>query len=1774
MADTGHDGSLQFDTGMDTSGFEAGSDKLLQSIQTLIDTVKTMGDSMQKSFSEMTPILQNLANTTGQIYAAMSSGAQQATEQQQAATAATQQQAQASQQAARAAQQQAQAQTQSGQAAQQAAQAAVVSQTELSQMFKAPQKDARQLESTMSKLDATVEKGFTSGAGVLKFVSDLQKAGVEVETLRKELDEIGNQTVKTEQYAGLEKTWESAVNQAEKYRAKLKELDELGVKHNNSRWLTTSKQLEAATAKAEEYRAALDSLEASGAAYTTVSNTTGEWQQLNALLQEAETKLAQHRDLIGAEEIEQAKLNARIAETNYLQNRGTEEEAAALQRLLEAREQLNELAAQVAGKSTAPPEEEELRTIEKMEAELQALIEKRDEMKASGNTYSAEYEETKAQIREIRKELEQTNPRIVEIYQNLQQWKAELKELEARGFGPGYAQYDDLAGRIRDANAEIKEYNASAAQTVSAGDVFGKIATGAKNAGSALLSFSQSYVSTATQALGRLGSAAAGAVKQLMKIQLMTFKGVFDGIAKGAKAAVGKIRELATRAKKATPNVNALAKALTSFKRMLVSRFKRMFISYVVTEIKNAFSALVKFSSDFDQAISGIRNTTSELAGNIAASLEDLINAIAPVIQSFISGISTAVTYLSALFGMLGGKKTITVAKKQTASYADSLRDTADAAKEAEGSLASFDTLTTIDDGSDSKAGADAAANDGSDRFEEVPIDSILPEDVQDWFGKIKIAFDTQDWEGIGDLLADKVNEWIDKLKKLLEGDELKKKAEELARALADLINGFVKGVHWRDLGQVLAEGLNLLLNTLNEFLEKLDTGAWGRAAADLINGFIEKFDWSLLGETLGNFCNRIIDFFWEFLTGTNWVQLGEGFATSVNTFLHTVEWEKLGMTVGAGLNAIVNTVYGFVHNTEWETLGGAFAAAFNGLFNQINWGMIGTTFAEGLNGIVDAVDTFVSLTDWTVLGQGFADMLIKAIEETDFADIGRTLAHTINAAITTYATFEEEMGPWFTVFGQKLANGINTAIATIDWAGLGKTLSMHFLTDAISGFLQDLNYSGIGESIGTTFDSWFNNVDWDAISFSISTGVNGILDIIDGFLEKTHWDEYGTELANQINQVFAGIEWDHIGTTLGDSVNEIVSGAFNLAEGIDWYSIGQDIATTASNFFSTVDWSQIFNMLFEYLAGLYDILIGFFENIDWVQMGQDIIHEFSEIDWGLVYSHVTEAIGSAFGALLGFITGIFSGVIGEVVQWWNDHAFEDGEFSMSKLFDGILTGLGDIAKWVIDHIFTPFITGVKKAFGIESPSKEMSEVGGYISEGMLNGVNDPFKSISNWVKTHIFEPFTKGVKSLFGISSPSKEMESVGGYIGEGLLNGVNDPFSNIHTWLDNHIFTPFTKGIKSLFGIASPSKETDELGGYTIAGFLNGVADGFDNIHGFLDKTIFKPFMDGLKSLFGISSPAKQTADLGEFISAGMLEGVKKPFGSIREWLNSNVFTPFMTGIKSLFGINSPSTVMQEMGKYIIEGLKAGVINNWNGFATNLTSKWSGLKNQLQNTDWKTVGSYLVSGLSNGVSSSWHTLESRVRSLASSLIRETENVFAVGSPSKVFEEIGGFLDAGLANGIDGGAASVLRTAKNLAENVVAQGEDISPDLAFNGDTLINGLAAVSDKLSGIATSLANITSYLDRVGGLQIPAIAAGAVIPYKTRAVDDTGNTGVATQAAETQGLLREIITRLTALENKEITATTPDIYLDGTRVTRIVANNANRMTVAAGKSVFIV
>ena len=166
--------------------------------------------------------------------------------------------------------------------------------------------------------------------------------------------------------------------------------------------------------------------------------------------------------------------------------------------------------------------------------------------------------------------------------------------------------------------------------------------------------------------------------------------------------------------------------------------------------------SLAKYSTAFNSSMSSMKNATTGLSANLAITFGGLINAIAPAITTFINMISRAISYLNAFFALLSGKSFVTVAKKQTDDYAKSLGGAAGAAKELKEQVYGFDELNKASSADSGGGGGGGGAS--GDLFEDVPIESLLPDSVASFFDALKSAFKAGDWEGIGLIVADGLN--------------------------------------------------------------------------------------------------------------------------------------------------------------------------------------------------------------------------------------------------------------------------------------------------------------------------------------------------------------------------------------------------------------------------------------------------------------------------------------------------------------------------------------------------------------------------------------------------------------------------------------------------------------------------------------------------------------------------------------------------------------------------------------------------------------------------------------------------------------------------------------------------------------------------------------------------------------------------------------------------------------------------------------------------------
>ena len=124
----------------------------------------------------------------------------------------------------------------------------------------------------------------------------------------------------------------------------------------------------------------------------------------------------------------------------------------------------------------------------------------------------------------------------------------------------------------------------------------------------------------------------------------------------------------------------------------------------------------------------------------------------------------------------------------------------------------------------------------------------------------------------------------------------------------------------------------------------------------------------------------------------------------------------------------------------------------------------------------------------------------------------------------------------------------------------------------------------------------------------------------------------------------------------------------------------------------------------------------------------------------------------------------------------------------------------------------------------------------------------------------------------------------------------------------------------------------------------------------------TIFDGIVNGIKSLFGIHSPSTVMAEIGRFIMEGLINGIKKMFDAVSKLWNTikDTCTKVFNSVKDFIvnvwnGIKTTtSNVWNGIKSGVsnaINAVKSTVSNVFNGIKSTATSVWNGIKKAIQN-------------------------------------------------------------------------------------------------------------------------------------------------------------------------------------------------------------------------------
>ncbi len=309
---------------------------------------------------------------------------------------------------------------------------------------------------------------------------------------------------------------------------------------------------------------------------------------------------------------------------------------------------------------------------------------------------------------------------------------------------------------------------------------------------------------------------------------------------------------------------------------------------------------------------------------------------------------------------------------------------------------------------------------------------------------------------------------------------------------------------------------------------------------------------------------------------------------------------------------------------------------------------------------------------------------------------------------------------------------------------------------DRLREAFDNADWKALGTLIGEKVNEILDSVDYSGIGKKIGYAINGAVQTAYYFLDTVNFTNIGKHIAELVN---AGLEeWDT--TYIGSFA-------------VKWITIIPDMLIGA---ITTLDWGLIASKLANGLKGAFDEVTKWLNQYDWGQLGSDLWENLkravTEADWGAVASSLAKAIGSALGGLVSLLGSFLKGVWEDVKAYFTGKFEECGGDTVAGFWKGIKDAFGNAFEWIKTNIVDPFIEGFCNLFGIHSPSTVMEEYGGYITEGLLNGILAPFKAIGSWINTNIVQPLVQAFKE-----SPVIEFTV-------GVVNGAKTWWKNVKEW------------------------------------------------------------------------------------------------------------------------------------------------------------------------------------------------------------------------------------------------------------------------------------------------------------------------------------------------------------------------------------------------------
>lgn len=214
--------------------------------------------------------------------------------------------------------------------------------------------------------------------------------------------------------------------------------------------------------------------------------------------------------------------------------------------------------------------------------------------------------------------------------------------------------------------------------------------------------------------------------------------------------------------------------------------------------------------------------------------------------------------------------------------------------------------------------------------------------------------------------------------------------------------------------------------------------------------------------------------------------------------------------------------------------------------------------------------------------------------------------------------------------------------------------------------------------------------------------------------------------------------------------------------------------------------------------------------------------------------------IGEWVGNMVTTVTTEVPKIVSSVVKFFEELP--------GNIWTAILKTLDTISEWrermiafvviEVPKIISSIVSEFKKLPG------ELRKLGKFIWDGLINGLKDAWSTVTNGIKGFT-DGFINGFKDALGIHSPSTVFYEIGGYIDQGLANGITAAIPYVSTAMQGVVDAVQEKG-----------NELINAGSTQATGYVNNFLDSLNTEWQHIDQSLQSDFFGSIGTLWNAIS------------------------------------------------------------------------------------------------------------------------------------------------------------------------------------------------------------------------------------------------------------------------------------------------------------------------------